>query len=477
MLERTEKIQMSNQNKISQSKAQQSKPQPTSKNKPKVANAATLDVNNPIPFDGSGRCFSYLNQSAYLPFLPPKDDFAQMMLEIRLSSVTHNACITTKKDYCAGNGFKKSDGKDFSEDEKSWFKNMNLNNDPVAEINKKIFESHYTWGNTPIEVVKYSVAGKKQLCIYAHNFMEWRLGTPDDNDIINYGLQSKLFLRKGLILTQDDIKKSKQIPIYNPRKTENQNWIEDDKGAFRTLIWYKNSVAGFPYYGLASAVAAMIYEILEYSGARYNLDNFDNNMVLGGLLALKGNLGQDEANRIANNIIQTHTGNGKRGRIAVVASEEGIDGSDYHDYDTTKDGSFNESDSKWTQKIILANQWDEILAGLASAGTMGKGSEFLKTLIKHKEETVIQPAQTDVLQKVWQNIFQIANEWMGFKLDADEVSFKSFVDLSALKDIDVTPAVTVDEARESQGLKRIGGDKGNTLLGELQKKGGGNVQS
>ncbi|WPV66277.1 hypothetical protein [Chitinophaga sp. LS1] len=347
---------------------------------------------------------------------------------------------------------------------------MNKKNEPASTLVEKNFEDFFTWGNVPIELVRFTSAGQKYFFVYVHNFLEWRLGVPDDDDIITYAIQSKLFLRQKGYLTADEIKRAKKLPLYNPRQSEKENWFKDENGVQRTLIWHKNPVSGFSYYGLPSAIAGMIYQILEYKGARYNLDNFDNNMVVSALLALKGNLSQQEADRIGKKAIQTHTGDGKRGRVMVVASEEGIEGSDLHTFDTAKDGSFSESDDKWTQKIILANEWDAVLAGIQSSSTMGKGSGFLTKIIEHINKTVILPAQQDLMDNVWTTIFKVAGEWMGWDLSKYKLAIKSNVDISGLTDVDITPAVTVNEVREAKGLPDDPTEKGSMYLGELKGK-------
>lgn len=444
-----------------------------------VTNEVKLDPKRPIPFE-NGQSFSYINNSHYIPFLGTKDNFAQDLLEARLLSTTHNACIITKKDYCAGSGFQDNKGKELDQPVVDWFSSMNLKNEPVTEINKQIFESYFTYGNCPIEVVRVSVGSKKDLFIYAHNFLEWRLCPENEDGIITHAVQSKLFLRENVVITEEDIKKSKTLPIYNPRNKDKDNWYKDKNGVERTLIWYKHSISGYPHYGLPSAISSMIFQLLEYKGARYNLDNFDNSMVVSALLALKGNLSQEEADRIGRKAINTHTGDGKRGRVMVVASEEGIEGSDFHTFDTHKEGSYNEADDKWTQKIILANQWDAVLAGIISSSTLGKGAGFVTKILEIKQNTVINPAQKDLMDKVWKHIFTIASDWLGIDFKQYDLDIKNAIDISGLTDVDITPAVQVNEVRMAKGLPEDPSKNGvymSEMKAKQEKKGGADVQS
>jgi hypothetical protein len=456
------------------------KPQGNTKKKTRVSNLAKLDPKHPIPIDGSGQAFSFVNNVSYLPFLPPNDCFAKTLIEARLVSATTNACIITKKDYCAGEGFTDANGQDLDPAILEWFKSMNLRNESAVKINKNVLEDFFTQGNVPIEVVRFRSGGKPKLFVYPHSFLEWRLCKPNDDDIVEEAIQSKLFLKNWTsFITADMLKKSKKLPIYNPLNKDSDNWYRDEKGTERTLIWYKNRVTGFPYYGLPSYIAALIYQYLEYKGARYNLDLFDNEMVAAAVLALKGQLGQDEADRIGKKLIDTYTGDGKRGRTIVVASEEGIDGSDYHKMDTQTDGSFNNADDKWTQKIILAHQWDSVLAGIISASTLGKGSGFITKILENKFNFVIKPAQKDLIDEVWSTIFTIAEDWMKLPFSKYEMAIKNTIDISGLTDVDITPAVQINEVRKAKGLPEDPARQGEYMKPSVnanpQNNGGDNV--
>lgn len=444
----------------------------------------TMSPTQPIPFEG-GRGFSYLNDTEYLPFLPPEDRYARLLLQARLLSVTGNACVLTKRDYCAGEGFQTSeedevDNKAFLQ----WCKSINSHNDPLTEVNKQIFESHFTFGNTPIELIRFVYKGKRYFYVCPHNFLEWRLVRPNQDDGIIYSaIQSKIFAQDEFTFTPEDYLKANRLPIYDPRRKnvkarkyrDGINWLVDANGVERTLIWYRQSSSGFLNYGIPSNSAGLPYEILEYKESRYNIDEFENNMVLGGILALKGAITESELTKISKRIVNTHTGDGRRGRVLAVGSEEGIDGSDYHPFNSKKDGAYKESSEQWAQKIILANRWDAVLAGLVQASTMNKGVSFLAKVLEIKKNTVIIPEQRSLMERFWIPVLMIANEWMGWKLDVETLQIKNTIDISGITDVDITPAVTVDEVREAKGLPELEDKKkGKMLLGELgaeQKKG------
>jgi hypothetical protein len=445
--------------------------------KPTVSNQVTLDANNPIPFEYGGVAFSYLNGQRYIPFLQPGDDFFKTLLESKTLSTTHNACVETKKSYCAGRGLYDRNGKEFSKEFEAWRKRVNAKNESAHTINRKIFGSHFTFGNTPIELVRFKVGSKPFLYVYVHNVLEWRLAWPDKNGNVTQAIHSKLFLRQGVI-TGDLLKDARTLPLYDSSlPNSKKNWKAFDDGTERTMIWLKNDYEGYDHYGMPSAIASLIYQVNEYKGARYNLDNFENNMVVGGLVALKGNLSQTEADRIGKKIISTHTGDGRRGRVAVVASEEGIGGSEFHQYQTQAEGSYIQYDDRIMAKIIMANEWDGLLAGIAPSNSLGKGNTFLRTIYDIKKNTVIEPLQNFVLENVWMNIQYILKQWTGIDSDQYDLGIIDIDPISIIADVDPTPAIRVNEVRKALDLPEDLTDKGNMYLGELaaKQKGGTNV--
>ena len=86
-----------------------------------TSNVASLDVKNPIPFEPTGVSSAFhftARNKKYLPFLAPKDNFFQLLLEAKLLSPTNNSCVNSKTNFCVGNGIYTKDNKenkDFSE--------------------------------------------------------------------------------------------------------------------------------------------------------------------------------------------------------------------------------------------------------------------------------------------------------------------------------------------------------------------------
>lgn len=387
-------------------------------------NRVKLNAESPIPFELGNQAFVTMGGNSYVPFFSPNDQFAQTLLEARLLSPTQSGCITSKNLYYVGQGLTIQNLKEGQTPDKVWKAMMERANGKRQTMNRvfeKGFESLQTFGNTPYEVVRGTTAGQKFMYIYVKNFLDCRLGKPNENGDIDYVLVSRQFRQKGVLT---DATKVKKIPLYQAgRANDADNWLKD--GAVeRTIIWVKNEVAGYDHYGLPRSVPSLIYQVLEYGGARFNLDNLDNNMVIGNAIFLTGGITQEEADRIGSSIVRRHSGHGKRGRTAVFASENGIEDAKVVNMETHKDGSYTEMNEICESKIIFQHDWDAVLAGLKHTSSLGKGGGYLKEVYEQKLKTVIIPGGQRMVEDVFPSLKEIVKIWMKADWTTYEIGFE-----------------------------------------------------
>lgn len=391
-----------------------------------VAAEVKLNAKSPVPMEYGNTGLTGFSGSRYIPFLDGSNSFAKTLLELRILSVTHNACINTKTSYTIGEGLQITNMAEGQTDEKfvEFFKHMNNRKENGNKVLRKIIEGYLAYGNKPIEVVRFSIKGRKFLYIYPKNFLDCRLSWPNENNESTHVLVSKKF-RKGVIsFGGKDQEEMKEIPIYKAGPGDKKRYWLKDGNVERTMIWFKNDFDGYDHYGLPSAISSISYQKLEYDNVRFNLDNIENNMVLGGAIFLTGQLSQTEANKIGSDIVRKHTGSGKRGRIAVYASEAGVSDAKWVPFDTRKEGSYIEQDDKVQDKIILAHEWDPVLAGMQTKNAIGKGGGYLEEIYNQKLQTVILPLQNKLLEEVWGPIIEIADEWLGTSWSRHNFSIK-----------------------------------------------------
>lgn len=439
-----------------------------SETKKVVSNSVKLDSTNPIPFEPTGASAAFLLNSRstnYLRFLDPKDTFFQLLLEAKLLSPTNNSCVNSKTHYCVGDfSFGEDDDENQIKIIKDWSKRVNNKGQSFRKVLRSIFGNHFTVGNNFVEVIRGSAGSKKFIKIINRSFLDCRLSEPNDDDVCEYVFISKQFRKKSAWAF--DEKKVVKLPVYYGQ--DKFQWYKDPKQKTEhCIIHIKNEVAGYDYYGMPENVSSLPQQILEYKGARYNLDNFDNNLVVGGAIFINGNLTNGEAAKIGKDVIYSHTGDGKRGRWAVI-SGQGIDAakSGIQQFDIKQDGSFQELDKSVESKIIDSNNWDSALYGQHESAGLGNGGfAYINAIYEIKKSTVIKPTQQLIIEDFISPLFQILDEHCSTKLSELEISFKDVSPATVVGDIAVNKILTKNEGRKMVGYNPMEDDAiGNSLI-------------
>lgn len=436
------------------------------KNKKSVSNVYQLDPDRPIPTEVKGFTHIASNNYRYLPYLGDDDNFFEILSECRTLSTINNACISTKTRYAVGSGWtfgEESIDKKFKEE---FAKCVNKKGDMLNDILKEIFENYFTFGNVFVNLVKTQVGQTKKLRIFVKNNFDSRLAMTDDPDVVTQVIFSSRFREDNMVtLTKDD---QVEVPLLIPG--EKITWRDLKKGESHSCIHLKNKVAGLDHYGLPSNVSSMVGQQLEYKGERYNLDNFENNMILGGILVIKAQMSETEANKHAKNVTKTHTGDGKRGRVMVLASESGIEDSVYHKFDTANDGSYLDLDKRIEEKIIIANEWDPVLAGIKTGSTLGRGEGYYKEIFELRYNTVIRPVQEFVIEKFLEPLLLVLKEHCGLDYTSNKINITTPSPVSYGSDININDVMTIDEGRVKLGMEPIGGELGQQIISHAKSK-------
>jgi len=383
-----------------------------------------------------------------LAFLDPKDNFFQLLLEAKLLSPTNNSCVNSKTNFCIGKGMFIKDGSENKEFD-TFKKRVNKKGQSLDKIVKSIFNNHFTFGNHFIEVIRGQIGAKKFVYMVNRPFLDCRLSTPNDDDICETVFISKEFRKKNAWNLIED--KAVELPIYygDPDMT----WYKSNVGTEHCIIHVKNEVPGYDYYGMPDNISSLPWQILEYKNVRYNLDIIDNNLIVGGVLFLEGNVSQEEGKKVGRDIIYSHTGDGKRGRWTVVTGGKGITNSSLQQFETKTDGSFLKLDENVESKIVDSNNWDTALYGQhqSSSGMGNGGFAYLSAVFDTKNKTVIEPTQELVFQDFLNPFLEIYDNWMGTNFSDLDLGFKAVSPASFIGEIDVNSCLTKDEGREILG--------------------------
>lgn len=449
--------------------------QPTQISNNTFSNVASLDVRNPIPFEPSGESAVFLfnnRDKGYLKFLDSKDSFFQLLLEAKKLSPTNSACVDSKTNFCIGNGMYIKDEEE-NEEFKKFRKRVNKKGQSFDKVIRSIFNNHFTAGNNFVEVIRGRVGSKKFMWIVNRSFLDCRLSLPNDDDICETVFISREFRKK----TSWTLDKSKavELPIYYG--DPDMKWYKSQAGTEHCVFHIKNEEPGYDYYGMPSNMSSLPQQILEYQQARFNLDLIGNNMILGGILTVEGNLSQDEGRKLGKDIISTHTGEGKRGRIAI-ATGPNMKGAQFHQFNTQQEGSFLKLDESVSRKIVDSNNWDKSLYGQhADSSGMGNGGfAYLSAVFDTKNKTVIEPTRELIKQDFLDPFFELYDEWMGTNFSSLDLGFRTVSPASFIGEIDVNSCLTKDEGREILG-KPACEDKAKGSEFILTKKNSKDVQN
>jgi hypothetical protein len=231
------------------------------------------------------------------------------------------------------------------------------------------------------------------------------------------------------------------------------NWYKDtSQNTEHCIIHIKNDFAGYDYYGMPDNVSSLPWQILEYKQARYNIDVIDNNLVAGGVIFLEGNVSAEEAKKVGKDIIYTHSGDGKRGRWAVVSGGKDITKSSMQQFTTQSEGSFLKLDETVESKIVDSNNWDSTLYGQHQDGGLGSnGFAYLSSIFDTKNKTVIEPTQQLIINDLLNPFFEIHDDWMGTKWSEFELGFETVSPASFAGNLEINKLLTKDEGREIIG--------------------------
>lgn len=426
---------------------------------------------NPIPFEPSGSSAAFLlpeKTKPYIPFLNPKDNFFQILFEASLGSPTTNACINSKVFFCAGKGLTI---KDSSESELKEFrqlqKRINNKRQSLGKVLDGLFNKYFRVGNDFIEIIRSKVGDTKKVMAFPRKFLECRLSEADENDVPQSVYISKKFRNIKDDWSIDIEKDAIELPIYDGEDTK--WWTHPTQGTEHCIIHVKNEMPGYDYYGMPENVASLPQQILEYKAARYNIDNFENNLVIGGLVVLEGNHTDAELDKVAKKIAAQHTGDGKRGRYAFISNKQGTGA--VHDMKKQTDGDYLKLSENVEQKIIDANNWDSALFGQNNNKGLGNGGNaYVRTIFDIKNKTVIEPTRQVIIEDFIIPFFEIYDDWMGTNWSEKEFDFIPVVPESFAGDIDANAILTVDEGRQIFGKEPLPNNEGSVIISTNQKK-------
>lgn len=414
---------------------------------------------------------------AYHPFLPPDDNLFKQLLELRLLSVTQMNCINDKTFYSIGAGLQVQN----QEFPKNFDKKINAKRQLIDDVLKSIFESNYQDGNKFVEISVVKIGRRyPKIYVYAypHNNLDIRLKSEPDTFEVKKVLRSREFRRDGIIGLNEK-EPPLEIPLWTDSPISKDDvWMTDKNGVMRTMLHIKNEIQGIEPYGLPTNFSGMAQALLEHKVGKFNLDNFDNNMFLAGILSIMGQTSTEEGQKLLSDIRKGYIGEGKAQRIFVVSSEAGLNDTKFTPFQQNHEGHFVEFDKHNEGKIVSANQWSRELLDMQENSGLGKGGAYLAQLFQRKYRTVIAPVQQNIMNNFVFPMMQIIDEFQGTDFYSLPWYIKPVVPVSLEGALDLDSLLTVDEGREEIGKGKHPNAKiGGMQIAEVAAKSKGNADT
>lgn len=336
-------------------------------------NAAETN-DQPNPYDQKR---NEINKNRPYQYFGSDNLFPDAVADLTRKSPSHRAILNNKVLYCVGKGFSTED-KSLAQ----YIKSVNVNNESLSKVGRKVANDFLREGNGYMEVVKIK-KDSKEILLYHQDSTTCRL-SKDGKYVLLYDDWDRLMKNTAL---EKDMKK---IPLY-----PNFEMID---GAMRCIYHFKDYEPKFKYYGVPVWVAAMDAAAIAYKTDKWNVSRLDNSFVSSGVLLLEGNVSPDEAKQIKKDFNKEFTGEQKQGKVFFVIKQLGGGATTFTPINQQSEGDWVQIKNQSNETLIMAHNWFTSLSGLATPGSLGTNQQ-VKTEYELAKSTTIADVQEFFLEE------------------------------------------------------------------------------
>jgi hypothetical protein len=316
--------------------------------------------------------------------------------------------------------------------------NVNLNNETLEDVIKKVAFDYWAFGNAFVEFVEAKREGKTVVMMYHVPVHKVAIKKTDETNIIKYiGVSDNWELDQGVNVTQ--------IPIYP--KFDNVN------GSKRSAVHIKNYCPGFFYWGIPSNIASRFYAELEYRIPKYNIAKFKNGFVPSAILQFFGNMSKEEAAKMVKNVKDSFTDTEKNAKMLVQVLSDEKYKMNATILEDKNDGSYMDLQKIASQGIITGNEFTTALAGFATGGKLGTNQQ-MRDELEYVTNTTIKPVRRKILQNII-NPFIKENQRVGAVDNGLMLSIANMNPISLASQLDANSVLLTDEKREILGFDAL----------------------
>lgn len=316
---------------------------------------------------------------------------------------------------------------------------VNLNNETLEEVIKKVTFDWWAFGNAMVELVKTTRAGEPIVYIYHIPLHKTAIKKTDETNVVKYiGVSDNWDYEQGASVSVTE------IPIY-PEFTTGETQ--------RSAIHIKNYAPGFFYWGLPSNVAARFWAEIEYRIPKYNIGKFDNGFILSAIIQAYGSMTPEEAKKLVKRFTDTFSGTGNNSKVLFQVLRDEKYKTDVQTLEDKSEGRYIELQKLATQGIITGNEWTTSLSGIATGGKLGSNQQ-IRDELEYVMNTTIKQTRRLIMQSIV-NPFIKENAKVNSALQGMMLKIANLNPISLASTLDASSVLTRDEQREIFGYEAL----------------------
>jgi len=419
-------------------------------------------LNKPLPYAAEDLIAEptqkRLQQSSvkYVPFLTGDNSLLDQLSSALNNSPTLGAIVQQKTAYTLAGGFyavpKSSQTILPIASQKSevnikeamalneFLQSVNMQAEDIEELSLKAVRSLWSFGNVFFELLRYGQEGEKQFEIRELPIYHCRpMKAPEDELWPTHIGVSEEFEEDNLTPSEDNVT---NYPLY-------PEWEEID-GIERCIVHIKNEHPNFYYWGAPDWLPARIWAEMEYRGAKYNQNKFENGFMPSAILTIKGDMTKKEAKDLIFDVRDSFTQTGNNAKIFAHVQSDPAAGVDVDVLSNAEEGEFIALNQQSREGLIIGSRWTPSLAGLSTAGQLGSNQQ-IRAEFDIVHQTTIRPIQKKYL-KALNKILTAAGEWLG-GWSSINLEIRKASPISFASDINPNDVLSEDQKLEALGFE------------------------
>lgn len=152
------------------------------------------------------------------------------------------------------------------------------------------------------------------------------------------------------------------IPIYPV-------FVDDKDGVQKSMLQLIDYEPDFEWYGVPPFIAAMDAAAIGYKTNKWNVSRLDNSFQSSGILLVDGNMTDEKAQELVDDVNANLTGEGNQGKLLTIVKKLGNDGkgTSFTPINSNNEGDWINLHNQSNDDLVLAMGWKKSMAGITES--------------------------------------------------------------------------------------------------------------